>query len=910
MSFGYRKLPITCFSILFVLMVMPMWGSATPYIWIEATEAVVHDVTHHNWYNRLDRSHFSQETWVTHYDGSKPGILGYDMNVPLSGIYRLWVRANPSNTGLAWRLDDGDWQALDMQQSRERLNVAADGSLDHRFIAWIDAGTVALKEGQQRITFRMKGGIQNSGILDCFVLHANRSWNPSGISRPGTVSGRATDGYVAWEPPAWHAGLDSVICLRHLNEDVAGQSGFVRREGDQFFLGSGKPVRFWTVQGDALQGLSRDRQRWWAQRLASYGVNLVRTGGGGFFQDWMRGDRDAFARRLDKYHALLASLKSEGIYLYINHLFWNTHVNVTLPSDVFPGFEDGHRANALLFFSEAFQDYYLEFLQALLTEKNPYTGISLAEDPALAFVEIQNESSLLFWSFNPQNFVDTERALIERKFGDWLKDRYGTLTEALESWGAHGHPHHIHRETLPDDLEIGRMRLYGVGHLTGADWARNQHNDQRASDQLQFMVETQKAFYARVSNKLRAMGVQALIVPSNWKTADERVLGALEHYTYTATDVIANNVYFGTDHPRGGNPRFYRIEVGDRFRNRSALKMPEEVRSLQHQRTANFPYLVTENNWNRPNRFRAEFPVLVSAYGSLSGINGWLFFTLGSDPWDHAMNVWGINDTTVLGQFPGTALMYRRGDIRQAGTVYHEPLRYDDLIAFKGQAMRAADGIGDPLYNEMLEQVQQDDFRPSVIDPLSFYVGRVTRSVGKGEEDAVVSDLTPYIDRRKKHIRSITGQLSWNYAVGYMTINTPRAQGVTGFLQQASRIELEDIVIESHNEYGSILVIALDDKPLSCSNSILVQAATEDKAYGFTTTKGDDGINVITRLRGYPLNMKPVDANIILKGARHIQAAVLDGNGVMKDADIEVEGVEKGMRVRLPSDNLYLWLHR
>ena len=34
----------------------------------------------------------------------------------------------------------------------------------------------------------------------------------------------------------------------------------------------------------------------------------------------------------------------------------------------------------------------------MLTEKNPYTGIALAQDPALAIIQIQNEDSLLFWS--------------------------------------------------------------------------------------------------------------------------------------------------------------------------------------------------------------------------------------------------------------------------------------------------------------------------------------------------------------------------------------------------------------------------------------------------------------------------------------------------------------------------------
>ncbi len=49
---------------------------------------------------------------------------------------------------------------------------------------------------------------------------------------------------------------------------------------------------------------------------------------------------------------------------------------------------------------------------------------------------------------------------------------------------------------------------------------------------------------------------------------DERVLGALEHDTYTGADLIARNTYFGTPHEH--NPRFFAEDVDDQYRNRSA----------------------------------------------------------------------------------------------------------------------------------------------------------------------------------------------------------------------------------------------------------------------------------------------------------------------------------------------------
>ena len=881
------------------------------YAWVEGHKPVKRDVTLHNWYNSLDHEQLSSEGWISHYDGKKSGVVEYDVNIKKAGDYKFWVRANPSASKMQYKIGSADWQELDMSKSIDRINVAKNGKLDHRFIAWIDAGSLSLKDGTEKIAFRFQGGTQNSGILDCFVLQMDAAWVPKGSSKPGATSGLADKGYFAWEPPVWRPDLKSVHSLRYLNEKESGQNGFVQRKDDGFVLGDGKPVRFWMVQGSGLSGQTKARQKRIAQRLSAYGVNLIRTGGTGFFGDYMNGNHEAFAKKLDGYHSMLAELKKEGIYIYLNHLFWNTHSVVKLPESVCPGFDgNGKKAAALLFFSDKFQDYYLGFIKKLMTTKNPYTGLSMADDPTLAFIEVNNESSVLFHSFNPKRFLDSERAVVERKFGEWAKKRYGSLEAAQKAWGPDKYPHNIgmYGKPGPDDLAAGRLRLYGVAHMTDAPWARSQRNPKRAGDQLQFMIESQFNFYARMKKEMRAIGIKALVSPSNWKTADQRLLGALEHYTYTANDVVANNAYFGTVHPKGGNKLFYRIAVGDRYTDRSGLMIPEKVGALQHQNYAGFPYMITENCWNRPNKYRAEYPLLVSAYASLAGIDGWVFFAGASDSWDSSMKVWGINDTSVFGQFPGTALMYRRGDVKQADVVYHEPLAKKDLYSFKGQAMRPADGIEDPLYAKMLEKVKQGEGKASMIDPLAFYVGRVTRKVSDKAEGAIVADMTPYIYRKNKVVQSMTKELTWKYGDGIMTINTPRAQGATGFFKKNGKIELQDIVIESENEYGSILVISLDGEPLATSKSILVQTATEDKTYGFTTKDDGDGYKTITRLGGYPLNVKPVSASVVIKRSDLKQATVLDGNGVATDTKAETKAGAT-LRISLPAEQMYTWVH-
>jgi len=120
----------------------------------------------------------------------------------------------------------------------------------------------------------------------------------------------------------------------------------------------------------------------------------------------------------------------------------------------------------------------------------------------------------------------------------------------------------------------------------------------------------------------------------------------------------------------------------------------------------------------------------------------------------------------------------------------------------------------------------------------------------------------------------------------------------------AVRIELDDTVIESGNEYGSILAISLDDEPLSDSGSILIQAATEDRTYGYQTEEDEDGVHTVQELGGYPLNVRLIDASVTLTRGGLSQATVLDGNGYVTEREADAEAGE-AFRVRLPEDELY-----
>jgi hypothetical protein len=176
-------------------------------------------------------------------------------------------------------------------------------------------------------------------------------------------------------------------------------------------------------------------------------------------------------------------------------------------------------------------------------------------------------------------------------------------------------------------------------------------------------VEHQRAFYAGMAQYLHeVLGLQSLVSASNWKTADARVLDSLERYTYMATDVLCDNNYFVPPY-QSKRQHFYAVDAGEVYTDRPGLLEPQNL-PIQLFAMADRPHMVTEMMWERPNRYRAEFPFLAATYGALQGMDGWVFFAVGGPEWESSPKVWSVMSPAMFGQFPALALMYRRGDVR------------------------------------------------------------------------------------------------------------------------------------------------------------------------------------------------------------------------------------------------------
>jgi hypothetical protein len=701
----------------------------------------------------------------------------------------------------------------------------------------------------------------------------------------------------------------ALLDLRFLNEKEAGESGFLRLtpDGNGFALGNGKPVRLWAVGSDVYTKASPQEMARHARFLAKLGVNMVRIHTQ--LNPGAKGSKltDVDAGLIDRIWQFVAALKKEGIYVTISP-YWAVSRDVTHWG--IEGLTGQSDLWGVLFFDEQLQKGYKAWVRALYEPRNPHTGIPLARDPAVGIIQVQNEDSLLFWTTQGMKPALLER--LGKKFGLWLVKKYGSLAKAKAAWGG--------TTNEGDDFARGKVGLFKVWHMTQD---LNGGLARRVNDEHRFYAETQRRFYEEMAALYRKeLGCKQLLNASNWITADPIRLNDTERWTYSAMDVIAVNKYTGGIHT--GDNNGWRIDPGHLFTNQSCLTDPRGLPTNLKQ-VVGHPMIITESTWVHPERFQTEGPFLVAAYESLTGVAGFYWFSATTVEYDldpsigflnlngqHPLFKWSCSTPSLMAQFPAAALCYRLGYLRQAPAVVHEQRPLTSLWQ-RQVPLIAEDRSFDP--NRYQGTTGAKSNVKGGVDPLAFLVGRVEVEYGGDPAKTVVTDLRKYIDKVKQTVRSITGEIRLDYGNGVCTIDAPRTQGASGFLDRVGPIELTDLTIRSGNEYATVYAVSLDGKPLRESAKVLVQVGTSARLSGWKTKpaqvkgasqKTEAGYEIVATGQP-PWRVVDADISLRLRNSRLRKATLLDTGGYAAN-DVECQHAEGEVQLKLPLNALYVVL--
>lgn len=264
---------------------------------------------------------------------------------------------------------------------------------------------------------------------------------------------------------------------------------------------------------------------------------------------------------LDRLHYFFAALKREGIYVKID-LFSLRQIR---EDEIIPGPVGMDEYKALLLFHEPARQNWLEFTRNFLTAENPYTGMTLAEDPALAWICVVNENNM------------------------------GSATISLGP--------------------VSQQLLDELYQEAGGEGSFNRENESAAAFGAQLHVEA----FRWMRDQLREMGTQALLTDVNgWHEQRGLIL------TRDELDFVDNHFYW--DHPSFLGQSWGLPSRGASGGGISVRQGGGGLQTMALTRLEGKPFTVSEFNFSNPNRFRAEGGLVFGAIAARQDWDGaWRF---------------------------------------------------------------------------------------------------------------------------------------------------------------------------------------------------------------------------------------------------------------------------------------------
>jgi hypothetical protein len=640
----------------------------------------------------------------------------------------------------------------------------------------------------------------------------------------------------------------------------AGKRGGVRMVKDGFAFEDGTPVKFWgTNLSYTASAPDKETADFTAARFAKYGINAVRMHKFSYPTNHMGiGDPNDSthmdAKGLDRLDYFASRLKEHGIYFGWSHTY-GFHV---VPGDAkrllaYDEIAKQLKGNtyAFIHFADDVQDLMIEMVVNLLKHKNPYTGRTYADEPALCFIELQNEDDIFFYTSEAAlNACPTYRKRFLARFAAWLKERYGSQEKLQAAWeGALKQG-----ESMADGTIVPQTNpwFFGEDHLPGQKGGARC----RLLDTAAFLHEVQDRFYTRFVKAIRDAGYKGPLNGSPWQAPN-----MLPHYYNLYSDYKVGYVdrhnYF-----EGKGPEMFA----------SMLTRPGSgYFSSGLQQVRDRPFALSEWIHVYPNVYAAEGPAIVAAYGM--GLQGWdasyefqsqanrqMFSDIsGKFPW----GVWEADVPTSLGQFPALARMIYRGDVKEGEVISVRRVSPADLAE------------GQFSFSDKMEQHGDVKSFGGSVPPEALAAGRVVVEFSDRTQPPLLPDMKRY--RRGSVIKSVTGQLVWDTSgQGFFTVNTPATRAVVGHAGGKEQT-LGDVKIRLDSPFASLFLTALgEEEDLASGKRALLTVVARQSNTGFTYFTPDN--SVLKNGEG-PILLEPVKATVTI-GNRPIAAVnILDHDG-------------------------------
>jgi hypothetical protein len=662
----------------------------------------------------------------------------------------------------------------------------------------------------------------------------------------------------------------------------AGKYGFVRSVDDKLVFENGRPVKFWgTNICSAVPFTDSKRADAFVGFLAKYGVNAVRFHKFSWYGYSAERSTELDPAKFARFDYFQSQLRQKGIYYGWSHIYGHR----VSPGDSarllayqeiknlnFPWSHLNGSTASLVNFAPDLQQLSIDLTVSMLNHVNPHTGLRYADDPALAFVEFQNEDNI-FWGAIEKSLeqAPTYRRLLCKQFSQWLKTKYGNQTALERAWGK---PLEA-GETLEAETIFPHPSHQLFSREYQASLKDNRPMATDVLDKMRFLYERQLDFYQKFEAAVRATGYKGVLVGSCWQAGSGPSHFYNLHSDYSVGMIDRHN-YFGAEG--------HRMQEGV-VSNQAMIAQPGSgLLSTGLQDVADRPFSFSEWMSKVPNEWTAEAAPLIAFYGM--GLQGWdASFSFATDIpafsrylESEAHGLYNATSPLHMGLYPALARLVYRGDITESPILstrnVHIPSLAESKLGFR-EVVRQGHDVKD----------FSGTFSPELL-AVGRYPVRFTDRFIKTE----VPDISAHRDEKNHALKSVTGQLQWHYGEKkYVTLNTGSSKGVVGFWPK-QHIALGDLEIYTENPFAVLLITSLSEKTnLAETDSVLVTAVARGRNTGMTYAYSE-GKTRLTSQGKSPLLLEPVKATLKWKDKQQWKVTVLDQDGLPLAQTVPVTG--------------------
>lgn len=818
-----------------------------------------------------------------------------------SASCHFWVRElnRKDESPFLYRINNGKWKkALPSTTFFDPVDLTKDVSA-----CWVNYKKLYVQEGENTIEIKIDGENKDGAVklaIDCLLVTLE-PYLPQGKLRPDAIV-NPPEGWFVYRPQSdlFDENNQSAFDLRKLNERKTGSHGFCKVDNNGIVFKDGTRPRFWGINVYDPIKMDNDGIKAFVKQVAKFGVNLIRINGSlcdpdkGTFGEI---DKDLF----DRLCYFIYVCQNSGVYVALAN--YNPADYIIKTTDGIEGYEKNSPKNkpyGLLLTSKKYREIYKKWAR-FLKYKNPYNRLRLYKDPTIAWFEIKTGKGILSDALN--YLPKSQKKKLDQEYNKWLIRRYGDLPYVLKSWSTPKKYHPIIEEDGRKGSRTFRILPFDSFKYSVLKNPDFDHFNKRKMDQLKFIAEYSNKINKELIDYLRKeCNFNGIISVGDSDNSAHFILNGVDAYIKSAGDVVAYNRFINPIKPENINEILHE----DSFvKSRSVLFNPfiSPVMQPNYYGKAN---IISEVAWTVPNNYRGEAVPFVSAYSSLQGHNTYVWYQADSNSWVSRLTTYCTQSAGIMGMFPGYALMFRRGDIKESLPVISQKLSMDEVYDLQG------DGLYPTDFSSQVRLRKIPDFKDK-INPFSFLVGKVNTQITTEEKGFIFEKikLDKYLNTKKSTVVSSTKELDLDYKYGQLTIDSPKAQGFTGFTRRGVLKKLKDVTLNLKNSFINILVISLDNKPLSSSNHILVQAFSRENNNGWKTEKvPKENYFRLLDVGDSPLIVRNISANISMPGkaSKGWKIWQLDANGYRID-ELDMDE-SKNISFDFPEDGLYVELEK